>query len=190
MWIREPWPGEILHLCRAMREMDAREILDMRPTRDPDLFAATILTALPRATIAAVAGLDSAGPAAAFLGIWPDDSYPWQAQAALFATDEFPRIAAPLIRFIRRTVIPALLASGVHRVECRALEAHAQARRFLRACRAVEEIVLPDYGRNRESYVLCAWRRSDWENADVLPASAEAAGEHHRQPVASGERGG
>lgn len=190
MWIREPWPGEILHIARNMREMDAREILDMRDSRDPDLFAATVCTALPRATIAAVAGLDTGGPPAAFLGIWPGESYPWQAEAALFATDDFPRIANCMIRFIRKTAIPALLASGVHRVECRALQSHRQARRFLRACRAVEEVVLPDFGRRREAYVLCAWRRQDWESDDVFSERAQTTSPDRRSAEPPDQRGG
>jgi len=133
MWIRQPWAGDVLHVARNMREMDAREILDLRETRDPDLLAATIAAALPRALVAFSMGLDSAGVAAGFVGVWPTES-PWLADAVMFATQDFPRMAPGLIRFIRRATIPALLTSGVNRVECRALADHTQSRRAKPMC--------------------------------------------------------
>lgn len=172
MWIREPWPGEILYIARNMREMDAREILDMRPERDPDLFAAILAGRVSSALICAVAGLDNAPVAAAVVGIWASPEYPWQADALMFATDAFPALARGLIRHVRDVFAPAVLAGGIHRIEARALASHTASRRFMRAAGAVEEATLPDHGRLREPYVLCAWRRSDWEKRRVFSKTA------------------
>jgi hypothetical protein len=96
------------------------------------------------------------------------------ASANLFATAQFPHIAAPLVRHVRRIVIPELLARGVRRVEARAMADYRTTRRFLHACGAVcEKPRMPDYGKNGEAFALYAWRRSDWEVADV-PSSLGA----------------
>jgi hypothetical protein len=171
MWIREPWAGDILHVARNMREMDAREILDVRPERDPDLLAAGFAANRERMRVCYVAGLDTSRVATAVVAVWSSDATPWLAEAAMFATPDFPLLARALVRHIRRDTAPQILATGISRMEARALAAHADSRRFLRACGAIEETLLPDYGRRREPYVLCAWRRSDWEKPDVLEHS-------------------
>jgi len=170
IWHRVPTPGDVLHVSRNMREMDAREIFLMLDGFDRDTFAAVTSTMVPRARVALGVGLDGSPFCAAVLVICSAESSPWLAVASLFATDDFPRLAPWLIRHIRKTIIPALLAEGVRRVEARALASYAVTRRFLRAAGAVEEAPLPDHGPNSESYILCAWRRSDFvkETADVL----------------------
>lgn len=170
IWARPPSPGDVLHVARNMREMDKREILDIHKSLNPDMFAAVISTAVPNARLALGFGLDGNPFCAVVLLICGNESTPWLGEAALFATDDFPRLARPLIRFIRRAVIPALIGQGMRRVECRALASYAVTRRFLKACGAVEEAVLPDHGPESPDYVLCAWRRRDFVKGtpDVL----------------------
>lgn len=174
MWLHEPTPGDVLHVARNMREMDAREILDIHKSLDRDAFAAVASTMIPGALVAIGAGLDGAPFCAAVLLVCSSESKPWLAEASLFATDDFPLLARPLIRFVRQRVIPALIADGVRRVEARVLESYAVSRRFLRACGAVEEFPMPDHGPAGQRYVMCAWRRSDFlvEGADVPGRSA------------------
>jgi hypothetical protein len=170
VWYRVPTPGDVLHVARNMREMDAREIFLMLDGLDRDTFAAVTSTMVPRARVALGVGLDGAPFCAAVLVICSTESSPWFASASLFATADFPRLAFWLVRHVRKVIIPALLADGVRRVECRALAGYVESRRFLRAAGAVEETILTDHGPGSETYVLCAWRRSDFvkESADVL----------------------
>jgi len=162
IWARVPSPGDVLDVARAMRAMDRREILALHKNLDADLFAAVVSAQVPRARAALGFGLDGNPFCAVVLLICGSESTPWLGEASLFATDAFPRLAGPLTRYVRRRLIPALLADGLRRVECRALASYAQTRRFLRACGAVEEAVLHDHGPDSPDYVLCAWRRRDF----------------------------
>ena len=161
LWFREPTAGDLVDLCTCMSAMDDREIFALRTHHDRGRLAMEIYALLPRALAAYAIGLDTKPTAIAFLGLWPQDESAGLLSAALFGTDDFPSVGGRVARWVRRTLIPEMLALGVRRVECRALEQHAKARTFIRACGAIEEAVMPDYGNNGEPYVLCAWRRSD-----------------------------
>lgn len=176
MWIREPTCGDLVHVATNMRDQDAREVFALRLSEDRQALAYQLFSVLPRAHVAFVAGVDRNPDAMAFLGIWAMEETGGLACANLFATAGFPLIAGALVRHVRRSVIPALLRRGCRRVECRALATYRTTRRFIRACGAREECELLDYGKNRETFVLCAWTRSDMERRYVLsPRSAEAA---------------
>jgi hypothetical protein len=168
MWIRETvTAGDLVHLATHMRDQDAREVFALRQGEDRVGLAYGLYAAMPRVLHAFVCGLDKSQNATAFLGIWAMDETGGLASANLFATADFPHVAGALVRHVRRTVIPALLARGCRRVECRALADYRTTRRFLRACLAREEVLLPDYGKNREPFVLYAWTRSDMERQHV-----------------------
>lgn len=174
MWLRAPSCTDLLHVAENMRVQDAAEIFALRSDADRIGLAYRLHAALPAALVAVVAGLDNTQTGAAFLGIWASDETGGLASANLFATADFPLLAKPLVRHVRRVVIPALLRRGCRRVECRALATYGTTRRFIRACGAVEEAVMPDFGKNREAFVLCAWRRSDWELQDDGMAACHA----------------
>lgn len=180
MWIRETiTAGDMVHLATNMRAQDAREVFALRRSDDRVALAYNLYAMLPYAQHAFVCGLDKAGNATAFLGIWAMDETGGLASANLFATAEFPLIAGALVRHVRRSVIPALLTRGCRRVECRALADYRTTRRFICACGAAEEALLPDYGKNREAFVLYAWTRSEMERRYVHPrgtVAAESAG--------------
>lgn len=161
LWFREPSAGDLLELCRTMREMDAREIFAINQV-SADELAMAIYARLPRAVFAAAIGLDNSPAAIAFLGVWPQDESGGLVSANLFGTDRFPFIAGRVVRFVRTHLKQEMQRLKVRRAECRVLKEHASARAFIRACGGVEEAPLPDFGPNGETYVLCAWRRSDW----------------------------
>lgn len=162
LWFREPTAGDLVDLCTGMSAMDEREIFALREHRDRRRLAMEIYAKLPRAFLAYAIGLDSQATAIAFLGLWPQDESAGLLGAHLFGTDDFPRLAGRLARWVRTSLRPEMLALGVRRIECRALAEHLGARAFIRACGAIEEAELPDLGKNGETYVLCAWRKSDW----------------------------
>ena len=165
LWLRTPTAGDLIDVCRAMCAADAAEIFALRRHSDRERLAMEIYAVIPSAIRAFAIGLDSEPMAKAFLAIWAMDETGDLAAAHLFGTDDFPRIGNRLVRYVRQIMIPELLAAGMRRVEARVMETHGKARAFLKACGAVEETSpphLPDMGGNGETYVLCAWRRSDW----------------------------
>lgn len=183
MWLRSPTAGDMLHVAENMRDQDAREIFAVRRVEDRAALAYQLYAMRAQAWVFLVAGLDNSPNGEAFLGIWSTDETGGLASANLFATAEFPRLAAPLVRHVRRIVIPELLARGVRRVEARAMADYRTTRRFLRACGAVcEKPRMPDYGKNGEAFALYAWRRSDWEVADVPSLDAQTAGRGTDRP--------
>lgn len=180
MWLRSPTMIDVLHVAENMRPEDAREIFAVGRTEDRVGLAYKLYGARAQAWVFLVAGLDNSANGEAFLGIWPMDETGGLASANLFATAAFPHLAAPLIRHVRRVIIPELLARGVRRVEARALSTYGTTRRFLRACGAVcEKPKMPDYGKDGEAFALYAWRRSDWETPYV-PGPGYAKTRHGR----------
>lgn len=161
LWFREPNAGELLELCRTMSAMDAREIFAINPV-SPDRLAFAIYAQLPKAVLAWTIGLDSDRSAKAFLGVWPQHESGGLVSVNLFGTDAFASIAGRVARLVRGTLIPELQRKGVRRAECRVLKEHKRARAFIRACGGKEETGLKDFGPGGETYILCAWRRSDW----------------------------
>lgn len=180
MWIREPTAGDLVHVATHMRDQDAAEVFALRAAEDRVGLAYGLYGRLQTAQVAVVAGVDTSPDAIAFLGIWAMEETGGLACANLFATAGFPSIAGALVRHVRRSVIPTLLRRGCRRVECRALATYRTTRRFIRACGAVEECELPDYGKNRETFVLCAWTRTEMERRTHVPRHALAQGGEHR----------
>jgi hypothetical protein len=193
MWQRDPLPADLYSLSRTMRAADADEISLMIESRDWNAYACRLYRMLPYALYARVFGLDRPSRAILFVGIWPTNETRALGSAALFATDEFPLLAGMFVRHMRRFVVPAQLANGVRRVECRTLARYTRSHRLLRALGAVEETApegSPDYGPNGEAFKLFAWRRRDWQRgADhVLRVHTENAGDARSDR--SGEYGG
>lgn len=175
MWIRAPSCSDMVHVTTNMRDRDAAEVFALRRSEDRLALAYGLYSRLQFAQVALVAGVDSQPDAIAFLGIWAMEETGGLACANLFATAGFPSIAGALVRHVRRSVIPTLLRRGCRRVECRASATYRTSRRFIRACGAVEECELPDYGKNRETFVLCAWTRSNMERRGYVPRLPDSA---------------
>jgi hypothetical protein len=70
-------------------------------------------------------------------------------------------VALGATRWALRSLKPAMLAAGGHRAECRSIETHGTAHRWLESLGFVREAVLPDCGKNRETFYQYAWRLSD-----------------------------
>jgi len=161
VWFREPTAGDLVDLCRNMSAMDAREIFAINPVA-PDVLAMSIYAQLPRARFAVAIGLDNDPAAIAFLGAWPQDASGGLVSANLFGTDAFASLAGRFARFVRGHLKAEMERLKVRRAECRVLKEHTRARAFIRACGGIEEGELIDFGPNGETYMLAAWRRSDW----------------------------
>lgn len=73
-----------------------------------------------------------------------------------FATDDFPRIALQLTRFLRYRLLGPLMLTA-HRVEAASMVGHDTAHRWIRFLGLSEEAVLRGYGKNGEDFVQFAW---------------------------------
>lgn len=162
MWIRPPLLSDLPALVLGMCDQDAREIYALRPNKDPFALVGDLVSHLPYALTALVAGVDGEPNAIAFLAVWPKGRCEQLGDAALFATPKFGAIARDLIANIRQIQLPAMLKRGVRRVEARAMVPHKAAHAFLTRCGAVRETTLQDFGPDGLDYVLFAWRASDF----------------------------
>lgn len=142
----------LLYVAERMREWDRREIYATRWTEGPSALADSLLA--PH-NIAWIAGIEE--PIAA-LGAYP--AWPGVWSVWMFATDNFPQIGYPLTKFIKKRMIPTL-ASHAHRAECRSIEGHEAAHRWLENLGAEREATLRGFGRNGETFHLYRWLRTD-----------------------------
>jgi hypothetical protein len=136
-----------------MREADAREIFACRWRRDP-LEVARQVCALSRFGL--VAWTPSGEPAAV---VCAREEWPGFYQVAMFATVDWPAVAASTTRAVLQLLKPAMLAAGVRRAEARSAAAHASAHAWLIRLGFVAEVRLRDFGRDGEEFILFAWRR-------------------------------
>jgi hypothetical protein len=155
-----------------MRAEDRREIEATRWHFDPERLALETL-ASARFGCCAAHDLEPVAVVAA-IEYWPGFY-----SVGMFATDKWPKVALSLTRWVRQRMSAQLLAAGAHRMECRVIEGHGTAMRWLESLGAVREAALVDCGRNRETFYLYAWRLSDVPSRTVqlteTTASAAAA---------------
>jgi hypothetical protein len=69
-----------------------------------------------------------------------------------FATDDFPKIALPLTRFIMKNLFEKYRAEGVHRIECVSIDGYDEAHRWIKLLGLHHEAVFPGFGKNGEAF--------------------------------------
>lgn len=82
--------------------------------------------------------------------------HPGVASTIFFATDQFRQVALATTRFIRRTLFPILLSTGIHRLQVCSMDdpANSASQRWIEAFGARQEAFLYQYGRNGEDFRL------------------------------------
>jgi RimJ/RimL family protein N-acetyltransferase len=95
----------------------------------------------------------------------------------MFATERWPEVALGTTRWARRVLMPALIASGAHRAECRSLASNEASHRWLLRLGARAEARHAGYGKNREDFITFAWRRDDvhFQPAEAAETARPAA---------------
>ncbi|CAK7259097.1 N-acetyltransferase domain-containing protein [Shinella sp. WSC3-e] len=79
-----------------------------------------------------------------------------------FATDQFPEIALPATRFIKRELFSRLKKTGVHRIEAVSMVDHNDAHAWLQTLGLERETEpMRGYGKNGEAFVQFAWVSDD-----------------------------
>lgn len=157
MWVKNlhDSPAEILPIIARMREADRAEIFATRFSDCPIEFADDVLAAGAPAWISGTAEL---GPIAAFGACerWPGMYDMW-----LFSTDDFQHIGKSMTKLIKDVIVPELFGGGGRRLECRSMEKHRHAHKWLTAVGARHEGDLPNYGKGGEAFRVFAWAKPD-----------------------------
>ena len=176
--IREvaPNPTNIRHIVENMRERDRREIMALRWDDSVPLFLNDVI--------------EFAG---AMWRVWEKDGEPISIAGmtpirpgvvlgGAFGTSKWPFAVRHMLTWGRDWAIPRLLAANVHRGEAYALASNTDSRKFIEACGGEIESLLHHYGREREDFILYAWRFDDvhrWRRGRQEWAPGDAG-----QPVA------
>lgn len=139
--------GDVCYVAARMKPDQARSACALADTDDP---------------LQAVQGLANAR----YVGgcIWKGEpiavagavfNHPGVASTFMFATVRWPEVVLEVTRFIRRTLIPALEAAGIHRLQSLSFAGDTRTNEWKeRIFGGSQEAVLTGYGRNREDFVL------------------------------------
>ncbi len=141
---------DLLHIAQNMREWDRKEIF---ATRFGDSTEELVKELMLFPEFGWIAGID--GEAIAAIGAIP--CWPGMWAVWMFATPELSRIGKKLTRFVREAMAPALVSIGCHRAECRSMDGHLDAQRWLEHLGATREGKLLSYGRHGETFFTYVW---------------------------------
>lgn len=153
--IRPITPKDTARVAAKMREIDRREICALHGTDDP-VEATSLIQFLPHIGVTVWRDEPICALGAAFM--WPG-----VVSVFMFATDRWREVALETTRFVRKTLLPALRDAGVHRLHCYSLDSHTEAHAWLRYLGADREMPEPEFGKNRENYVLFTMSRAALE---------------------------
>jgi GNAT superfamily N-acetyltransferase len=145
-------PDEIAAVCAHLRARDREELAAYGWTPDDALHAFRQRAVLSRVFC------DGEGAQAliAFHAVTPACL-----AASLMATDRWPHVARRAYRWGHVTAKPFLLSQGFMRAECRTLDGHADAIRFLERLGFVRECHVPLFGARGAAFIQFAWRLND-----------------------------
>ena len=153
MQIGPPTREAVQHIIENMREWDRREIFATR--LDSDTGGGLLEDVFRAGPVAWVSSHEGA-PVAAFgcspmwRGVWGM----W-----MFATDNFPKIGLGMTKFVIQGIVPMLWQHGAHRLECKSMEGHVDAHRWLEVIGARREATHAGYGRDGETFHTYVWEK-------------------------------
>jgi hypothetical protein len=152
--------GPLFYIIAHMRECDRREIFCTRWDDDPASLADDCMNVIGRANSLTVLATLDREPVAVLGAVetWPGTWDVW-----CFGTDQFEKVAFTLTKYVRRTLIPALLVRGLRRGHCRSLADHVKAHAWLRelGAKSEDERPMKSWGKNGEDFVMFEWHRHD-----------------------------
>ena len=161
MRVSELYADGVHHVVHNMRAKDREEIFATQWSEDPWTFGNQVLRF---GDFGFVLHAEDGEPVVC-CGAVPMWNGVWSVW--MFATDRFDEIAMSVHRFGRRVFFPSLDAAGWHRLECRSLENHEVAHRWLEVLGAHKESLVANYGKNGESFLVYCWTKDP-----ALPQSA------------------
>jgi hypothetical protein len=140
-------------IAENMRSEDCREIFATRWDTKPESLATDAMQSYEFGWVAWHGDI----PVCA-IGAMPKHPGVWSVW--MFATDDFYKVALTVTRFARNKMKP-VLQSVAHRVECRSIEGHTEAQKWLEFLGMTQESVIPKYGKNGETFLLYSFINSN-----------------------------
>lgn len=147
--------AQVAYIARHMRDSDRREIFAVRWNDDEDELVRDVTMVAGK--LWRVWLWD--GEPVAINGVVP--IRPGVVNCASFGTDKWRNVIRPMTHWSREWLIPCLQVSHYHRGEAYVAASNIQSRRWLRALGANVEAYLHHFGRNKEDFILYAWRLDD-----------------------------
>lgn len=138
--------ADLTAIAENMRLWDRAEIFATRWDNSPENLARDAMASYEFGWIA----YHKDHPVCAIGGI---PTHPGVWSVWMFATPEFDKIKVSLTKFAVRQLKPVLM-DVAHRVECRSMEGHQDAQKWLEFLGMSQEAVIPKYGRNGETFFL------------------------------------
>lgn len=148
-------PENVRHVAERMRASDYREFAALSHARNCAEMA-DVLTAAYGNHPSGICASHGSEPVAVGAMV---EGRPNVMTLMFFATDEFPKIALPLTRFITKNLFEKYRAEGVHRIECVSIEGYDAAHRWIKLLGLQLEAVFPGYGKGGEAFMQFAWVR-------------------------------
>jgi hypothetical protein len=148
--------NDLYTIAENMREWDRKEIFATRWTDDICDLVADAMASYEFGWIASQneEPICALGAVATHPGVW---------SVWMFATPSFDKIKYSLSRFALRQMKPVLQGVG-HRVECRSIEGHEDAQKWLAFLGMERESSIPKYGKDGETFFLYSWTNTNPEN--------------------------
>jgi hypothetical protein len=167
--------ASLQHICRNLRERDRLEIEASETDPDPDLTASRLISAWRYCGVIGQVVSRDDEPIAVLTIL---EITPRAVGCGMIATDRWGEVAKAYSRYVKRTIIPKVIAQGFRRFEARAWEHHYDSRRWLQWLGAHEECRIPQWGKNGETFIQYGLI------ADVHIQQQEAAGSGDSSPGA------
>lgn len=143
----------VRYVIANMREWDRREIFATRLDSDTgnglleDVFRAGPVSWMSWLGDEPVAAF---GCSPMWRGVWGM----W-----MFATDNFHKVGLGMTKFVIRGIVPMLWEHDAHRLECKSMEGHVDAHRWLEVIGARREATHPGYGRDGQTFHTYVWEK-------------------------------
>jgi hypothetical protein len=140
----------LLHVLAHLRAHDEAEV---RATIDQGDIESTgkLIWSIPGPKWEALAGDGEPAVIGGFVPVWPGLGSGW-----MWGTDRWNDVVLEVTRAMKRHILPALDAKGVHRIECRPMANNDAVIRWLGLVGFRQEAVTAQFGRGFEDFVLCA----------------------------------
>jgi len=149
-----------------LRDDDYRELRATSCYADPRPTLAQRVMSVSSMTFCAI----HQGAPVACWGLIP--MWPGVGMAYAFGTDAWDRVLLPMTKHVKRFMLPLLLDSGYHRIECRSLASRQDTKRWLRLFGAREEAVMRSSGVRGEDFKLYRWLRDEHHGRPPIESMA------------------
>lgn len=152
MRIEAPSREDVIDIVRGMRAEDRRELRASTKLAEDEDFEDLVAWTFAQEENSFCAYLDDEPIAVGAVIPFDDDTI----QIGMIATDEFPRIAFALTKFVVRRLFPSYAAQGFKRVECLSIDGYGAAHRWIETLGMARLKVFSGVGRGGEDFIQFA----------------------------------